>query len=275
MPALDAFVSVAASLPAMPEVAQKLIRSFDRDDLSLRELSDLVARDNTLAAKVLRSANSARYSPARQVASLSDAAATLGLQALRDLTLASCLSGTLPALPGFDRIKFWRGTLAVASYATVTAKALGVDEDGAYVSGLMLRTGQVLMAMVDPVAFQQVAGLKERVDGRFAAELAAFHLTHAHVTSELARRWKFPEDMVLAFAAATDPLANRPFNRMGAALRLASVIADAREQGLPVDQALVDSQADLVAHLNLDLPWLLQRLPDHLLATAGVDALLH
>ena len=60
-----------------------------------------------------------------------------------------------------------------------------------------------------------------------------------------------------------------------AALRLASVIADAREQGLPVDQALVDSQADLVAHLNLDLPWLLQRLPDHLLATAGVDALLH
>ena len=86
--------------------------------------------------------------------------------------VASCLTGTLPSLPGFDRLKFWRGTLAVATYATVTAKALGVDEDGAYVSGLMLRTGQVLMAMVDPVAFQQVAGLKERVDGRFAGTRA-------------------------------------------------------------------------------------------------------
>ena len=71
MPALDAFVSVAASLPAMPEVAQKLIRSFDRDDLSLRELSDLVARDNTLAAKVLRSANSAPWRTCQRGASAS------------------------------------------------------------------------------------------------------------------------------------------------------------------------------------------------------------
>lgn len=275
MPTLETFVRVAASLPAMPEVAHKLIRSFDRDDLSLRELSELVERDNTLAAKVLRTANSARYSPSHQVTNLSDAAATLGLNHLRDLTMASCLTGTLPTIPGFDRLAFWRGTLAVATYATTLARALDVDEESAYVAGLMLRTGQMLMAVGDPVAFRQVAGLTPRVDGRFAAEQMAFGLTHATVTAELARRWHFPTPLVTAFAAAGAPLEAHPFCRAAAALRLASVVADARDMGLTARQGLQEAQPELLDHLRLDLDWLDAHLPDHSLATAGVDALLH
>jgi c-di-GMP-related signal transduction protein len=83
MPAIAPFVERATALPAMPEVSHKLLQSFDRDDLSLTELAALVGRDQALSAKVLRLANSARYSPARSVASLPDAAAALGLRTLR------------------------------------------------------------------------------------------------------------------------------------------------------------------------------------------------
>ena len=274
MPNLEPFVRAATSLPAMPEVAHELLRSFDRDNLSLNQLADLVARDNALAAKVLRSANSARYSPGYPVESLSDAAATLGMCAMRDLTMASCLTGALPPVAGFDRIKFWRGTLGVATYATAIAKAIGVNEEPAYVAGLMLRTGQILMAMVNPTAFKTVTKAPPWVDGRFSAELAAFGVAHGTVTAALARCWKFPPALVAAFAAADAPTASTPINSMGATLRLASVVNDCRELGLPVAQGLLDTQGDLAAVLNLDVAALEVRLPDHQIATAGADTLI-
>ncbi len=274
MPTLDSYVRAATTLPAMPEVAHKLLRSFDRDDLSLNQLADLVGRDNALTAKVLRTANSARYSPSRQIESLGDAAATLGMRVMRDLTMASCLSGSLPQIPGFDRLKFWRGTLAVATYATVIAKSVGVNAEPAYVAGLMLRTGQLLMAIVDPNAFKTVNTAPPWVDGRFAAERAALGVTHSAVTAELAKCWKFPTALVSAFAATEDPMASKPFDAMGAALRLASVATDCRDLGLPVEQGLMDTHSKLIAYLRLDVAMLESHLPDHQTATSGADDLM-
>jgi HD-like signal output (HDOD) protein len=274
MPELDAYTDAAARLPAMPEVAHTLLKSFDQDDLSLLQLAELVGKDQALAAKVLRTANSARYAPPKTIANLRDAASVLGLSTMRDLTLASCLTGSLPECPGFDRLHFWRGTLALATYASTLAKALSVDEETAYVAGLTLRTGQMLMALVDPVAFRQVQGLSRTVDQRFAQEVTAFGLSHPVVTAALAQRWRFPPSLVASFAAAANPLAARPFDRRGAVLRLASVVTDSRELGLPVREQLLQVQGDLVTHLGLDLDWLDGHLCDHALATAGADTLL-
>jgi hypothetical protein len=138
----------------------------------------------------------------------------------------------------------------------------------------MLRTGQVLMALGDPVAFQQVNGQTPRPDARFAAEATAFGLMHNQVTAALARRWQFPTALVTAFDAAGDPLGVRPFDRMGATLRLASVIADCRQMGVPEIDGLLDTQGELVGRVNLDLPWMQAHLCSHELATAGVDTLL-
>lgn len=274
MPNLDAFADAAAKLPAMPEVALTLLKSFDRDDLSLPQLAELVGKDQVLAAKVLRTANSARYAPPKTIANLRDAASVLGLGAMRDLTLASCLTGSLPECPGFDRLNFWRGTLALATYASTLAKALSVDEETAYVAGLMLRTGQVLMAVVDPVAFRHVQGLTGSVDQRMAQEELAFGVSHPVVTAALARRWRFPGSLVDSFAAAASPLAARPFDRRGAVLRLASVVTDCRELGQPWRDGLLAAQGELVAHLGLDLDWLESHLCDHALACSGADTLL-
>ena len=45
---------VANQLPALPEVAHRLLDCFRREDVSLVELSELIARDSALAARVLR-----------------------------------------------------------------------------------------------------------------------------------------------------------------------------------------------------------------------------
>ncbi len=270
---LTPFIQRASALPAMPEVAQKLLRSFERDDLSLPELAGMIGRDQSLAAKVLRLANSARYSPARTVATLPEAAASLGLRSLRDLTLSACMAGAFPVVPMFDRLEFWRGSLAVAAYAQPLARALGLDEDTAYLGGLMLRTGRILMLLENApdtlLAERQAVDLDTLID----YEMAQMSCCHPQITAALARHWRFPESLVSAFAAAAEPMAARPFCRLGAALRLASVVADCRERGEPVDYGLRATHPALIAHLQLDLDWLDRHLPDHRLATAGVEDL--
>jgi HD-like signal output (HDOD) protein len=272
---ISPFVARASALPAMPEVAARLLRSFDRDDLTLPALAELVGRDQALSAKVLRLANSARYSPSHAVSSLRDAAALLGLRAMRDLTLSACMVAAFPTPRMFDRLEFWRGTLAVAAYAQPLARGLGVDEDTAYLGGLMLRTGQLLMLMVDPENTLLSQRHAVELDSQIGFENVLMGCSHPEVTAALARHWQFPRVLVEAFAAAADPLAAHPFCRLGAALRLASVVADCRERGEPVAYGLQLVQPALVAHLQLDIPWLEAHLPDHRLATAGAEDLLH
>ena len=81
--------------------------------------------------------------------------------------------------------------------------------------------------------------------------------------------------MVDGLQAAADPTAARPFSKLGAVLRIASVLADAGDRGLPPVATLVEAQADLVAHLHLDLDWLGQHLQPYALLSAGVDPMLH
>ena len=195
----DRFVQQACALPAMPEVANKLLRSFDRDDLSLNELAGLIGRDQTLSARVLRLANSARYSPSRSVTSLNEAAMTLGTRTLRDLALSACMVGMFPSIPGFDRLAFWRTTLATAAYAQPLARFLEEDEDAAYLGGLMLRTGQLLMLMVDPDMTQRIGRLSLEIDSRISFENSLLGCSHPEITAELARHWRFPNTLVTAF----------------------------------------------------------------------------
>ena len=275
MPEIQRFFANTAALPSMPEVAHRLLRSFEKEDLAMGELADLIGQDQGLSVKLLRLANSARYSPRQAIATLKDAANSIGLQTLRDLALAACVAGSFPKTTGFDRLRFWRQCLATAGHARVLAQACDLDPDTAYLAGMLLRTGELLMLMTEPAALALAESRAKLPDSLMDHERAVMNCTHAEVTAELARRWRFPQALVDGLHAAGDPMAARPFSKLGAVLRMASVLADAGDQGLPPVATLMETQADLVNHLHLDLDWLAAHLQPYELLCSGVDQMLH
>jgi HD-like signal output (HDOD) protein len=255
-PAASRFFPATLVLPSMPEVASQLMRSFGDDKLSLNTLSDLISKDASLSAKVLRLANSARYSPSHNIATLRDAAAALGTSTLRNLVMAACMSGVFPTVPGLDRRRFWRHTIATASFATLLARAEQIDTEVAYLAGLTLRSGQLLMLQVVPEAVAEAESHVTEPGVRFDWEMNRFGVTHNEVTAELARRWHFPQLLVEGFHWASEPLNARPFSLLAAVLHMSQVLADAIElEVAPVD-ALKQVDEDLVEHEHLDLDWL-------------------
>jgi HD-like signal output (HDOD) protein len=271
MSRIDRFFAQASHLPALPEVAQRLLDCFRREDVSLVELSELIARDSALAARVLRLANSARYGSRRRVAHLPDAAALIGLNGLRGLALAASLVDVFPRPRGFDRQRFWRQNLATAGNARALALLLDHDASLAEVAGLLLRSGQVLMLMAEPGQVALVESLAGPPDSVFALEREHFGCTHAEVSAELAARWHLPLELVDALYTAGNPMAAEPFSPLGGVLRLASVLADAGEDGLDRVQAAQVAQGGLMARLQLAPELLSVRLPSHDALTAVVQ----
>lgn len=266
------------ALPTMPEVAAKLLRSFDDDNISLGQIAGLIEKDSTLAAKVLRLANTAHYSPSHQIASVTDAAHALGLATLRNLSMAACLSGAFPVVKGLDRTVFWRHSVATANYARVLARMLALDAaqaDTAYLAGLMLRTGQLLMAMDEPHLVAEVEAHAAEPGSRFSLEEHRFGCSHAEVTASLASHWHFPAALVEAFKDANRPLEVRPFSRIAAVLHLAEVLADAAEHRDEPVPALLLASPELVAHLHLDLEQLAAKIAAIGDPAAEVALLLH
>jgi HD-like signal output (HDOD) protein len=266
------------ALPTMPEVASRLLKSFDDDNVGLAQVAALIEKDSTLAAKVLRLANTAHYSPSHQVSTVVDAAHALGLDTLRNLTLAACLSGAFPHVQGLDRATFWRHSVATANYARILSRMLGVDAstaDAAYLAGLMLRTGQLLMAMDEPHLVADVEAHATEPGSRFSLEEHRFGCTHADVTASLASHWHFPKPLVEAFKDANTPLEIRPFSLIAAVLHLAEVLADAAEHHDDPVSALQAAVPELVEHLHLDLEMLAARLASAGDPAAEVAQLLH
>ena len=253
---VDRFFPADLVLPTMPEVATKLLRTFGDENADIGTMVALIGKDAALAAKVLRLANSARYCPAKTVTHLRDAAAVLGTTTLRNLAMAACVTGAFPSTQGLDRKRFWRHGIASAHYGVLLARAMNLDTETAYLAGLMMRSGQLLMAMQAAAEVVEVETHVTEAGSRFGWESPRFECAHSDVTAELARRWKFPPALVQAFAAAADPMAAQPFSALGAALHMAEVLADAMDLELSPREALESAVPELVAHLRLDLDWL-------------------
>jgi len=247
-------------LPTISEVAHALIATLDDDDVSTKAIAAIIGRDPALTAKLLRLANSARFGASRGVASLEEAITLTGIAQLRTLALAACFADAFPQLPGLDSKEFWQSSTACAGYARWLAKGAGVDGNEAWLAGMILRLGELLIYQVEPTAFAEIEELPHLPGARWEREQRLLGLSEGQITAELARRWNFPERIVTALARASAPDEAPPFCRLASVVHLASLLADTPEDDPAVLETLPEN---IVAALGLDVDWLSERFPAH------------
>lgn len=255
---LDSFFE-SVKLPSMSEVAHALIQTLNDDDVSVGQVRDLIAQDPALSAKLLRLANSAQFGLPRGVGTLDDAISMVGMAKVRTLALGACLSESFPSLPDLDRKEFWRTSMACAGYAQWLATRLGIDGQLAWLTGMMLRLGELLIAQADPATLHEIEKLPHLPGVRWQREQRLLGFTEGQITAELARRWNFPMQMVQALQRSADPITEQAFSRLGAVVHLAGLLAETDHAG---PAAVEDLPKDVIAALMLDMDWMRSKLPD-------------
>lgn len=257
MPSLDAFFA-QVQLPTMNEVAQSLVRTLNDDKATVDHVARIISDDPALTAKLLRLANSAQFGLPRGVATLDEAIQMVGMEKVRTLCLGACLNASFPPVPGLDRTQFWQSCTACAGYAQWLAIPLGIDGQMAWLTGLMLRLGELLIAQAHPQALGEIERLPHAPGVRWEREVRLVGFSESEITAELARRWNFPMQMVQALHRAADPVVEQAFSRLGAVLHLAGLIADTPEP----DASIIDTlPVEVLDALKLDIERLRQTFP--------------
>ena len=246
------------TLPTMPEVAHDLIRSLNEEDVPISHLREAIARDPALAVHLLRLANSAHYGAREKVGTLDDAIARVGTAQVSALALASMFNDAFPVTPGLDRQAFWRESQERGGMAQWLASGIGSDSQQAWLTGFMVRVGELLMGMKSPNSVFEFERQPSYPGARWEREVSLLGFTEGQVSAQLARAWNFPETMVQALDAAANPLEAQPFSRLGAVLHVAELLAAAPTPSL---EAVDELPADVLTALDVDADWMRNRLP--------------
>jgi len=177
-------------LPVLPAVAVELLASMNDDDSDARSLAASVQRDPSLAAHVLRVANSARFAPKEPIVSLTQAIGRLGLSTLREIVVSVAVKGSTFDVKGHEAYveRLWRHALLSGRLAQEIARARRANVEAAFLCGLLHDIGR-------PVALQGLVDLcKEAgVSPSEAALLQMIEGVHEEFGALLIERWKLPE----------------------------------------------------------------------------------
>ena len=199
-----------AELPPMPSSIQEVISACDDQDMTVGQLSQVVLRDQSLTANILKLANSSFYGHARRVTTVTEAVVMLGFSAIKSLAISShtarLLSGSLPGY-GLQQGELWRHSISVA----FTARRLAVEVqlapvEEAFVAGLLLDIGKTILSSYMENAFDEVTRISQERRVPFhevEAELLGFD--HAELGAQIASSWSFPPG-----AGGGDPLPPLP-----------------------------------------------------------------
>lgn len=233
---INALFDDIQKIPSVPEVVRELIESLNNPNANLSELGKKVSQDQVISLKVLRMVNSPMYGLAQKCNTIEDSVVLLGTAKLKTLVVASGLVGAIDDIEGVDMKAFWTESFQVASYAKWIAPKVGAHPDVAFTAGLIHNIGSLLIAMARPKIAAEIAEYVKGGKPRDKVEINLLGFTHGDVSAELARRWKFPEDLISAVEGQLTPLAFEPLSREAAALHLASCVSEgkAKETPLPV-----------------------------------------
>lgn len=182
-------------LPSMPVVVMELLNSFEQPDISMALLAEKVSRDQALAAKTLRLANSSFYGLQHKVNTIQQAVAVLGFDSVRTLTTAAAVIGNFSASrhASFDFNTFWRHSIGTALCAKKMAQALKLNQDYAFISGLLHDIGKLVLVTRFPEQYQEAMTYRAAGDGyMLEAERKVLGLDHMMAGQALAEYWKFP-----------------------------------------------------------------------------------
>ena len=248
-------------LPSPPGTAIRVLELCRRDDVDLKDITDVLKTDPVLSGRLLRYANSSLVAPARKITSIEQAVGLLGVRAVQLTALGFALAPDAdPTCPGFDLQHFWRDSTLVAATARILADQAAmqrlagkVPRDEAFTAGLLAALGQLALAYGIPDDYAQVA-VPNRED-RFAlaeAERNTLGCDYAFFGAEVATLWELPELLcdAIRFQLAPDK-APSPATALASVVHAATILLPVLASEQPPEPARQRARALIENQLKL------------------------
>jgi len=196
---IDAIILGIEKVPTLPIISQKIMEITGDENASFKKLVGIVEKDQTLAVKILKVANSAFYGLLSRVTSLEHALVVLGTNQVKSIVLGSSVHKFFSDDKGspFDRTRFWKHAIICSQVAQLLGKHFKVGKDDSlFLAGLIHDVGKVVLDQFFHEEFLEIMDHVSSTRTTFSeAENRILGTTHYQIAAKLLKQWKFP-DMV-------------------------------------------------------------------------------
>ena len=204
---LRAEIVNARDVPTIPVLLLRILRVIEGERASAKDLVELMQRDQALAGRVLRLANSGFFACSREVSTLSRAVMLLGFSTVKNLALGIKIWETLSQRGGPGMAALWEHSALVGAAARVIApRTRAADPEEVFTAGLLHDIGRVILRIRFAAVYDRVAV----IDGDtplVVREREAFGVDHAQAGGWLGEAWSLPPSIVEAARTHHDELA--------------------------------------------------------------------
>jgi putative nucleotidyltransferase with HDIG domain len=191
---VDRVVKQIEHLPTLPQVVMKVVALAESPSVTALELSK--AMDQSLAAKVLKVANSAFYGARgpKVVSSLQHAIVRIGFDTVKEIILTTSMFHTFHDTRDVKALQpLWCHSMECALIGKRLAWIFRFEPmDEAYLAGLTHDLGKLVIQQYFPEQYLEIESKKNAGIEEMDAETEVMEITHAGIGGKIAQRWGFP-----------------------------------------------------------------------------------
>ncbi|MBC7076264.1 MAG: HDOD domain-containing protein [Syntrophomonadaceae bacterium] len=254
---MESIVEAVNDLPALPDVVVEIMELTENPDSTAQDINNVLNRDQSLTAKVLKLANSAFYGFPRRISTVTDATVLLGFKTIRGIIMAAAVSGFLnQEVEGYalGYGELWRHSQCAAMTARLIAKKAKVGTpDLAYTAALLHDIGKVILNEYMEEAYHEVVEEVDKNNISFLeAEDKILGFNHTVVGAKVAEKWNLPAELVEAIALHHNPEKAQVNKKLTSIVHLADAICVMMGIGVGVDGMSYPLSEEAVQLIGLD-----------------------
>ncbi|MCK8602368.1 HDOD domain-containing protein [Desulfoferrobacter suflitae] len=200
-------IQTTGDLPSLPPIANLVLEKLSDPEVTAKQLHDIISKDQALAARIIKIANSTFYGCSRSISRISDAVVIIGYKTLRSMLITTVMQDMLKNFGLLEKL-LWEHSLGCAFGSRVIAVAVKFSKtEEAFLSGLLHDVGKVVLNQRIP---EHMLVITKQVfnNGELRAldlERRELGFTHAQVGQLIGRKWNFAEEIEEAIGCHHEP----------------------------------------------------------------------
>jgi len=233
---IESQLALCPSLPSLSSINKALQGLLGAEQRFSAQISEIIRRDPSLTARLLRLVNSVYYGLTTPVNSIEEAVFYLGVRQIRQLTMVT------PIIEDFQRLtrqcsfpwrEFWQHSIGAAILTREVISTVQTPNDESdYVAGLVHDVGKIVMAWSFPDHFTEIH--RQALHGTTdlsQIEMEILGMDHSELGALYLERHRLPELMVKAARFHHKPEQADRYSQVIASVQIADLLLRAQKIG--------------------------------------------
>ncbi len=263
---MDNLIKKIEQIPTIPMVSQRIMEIAGDEEAPFKDFVRIIEKDQALAAKILRVANSAFYGFLSSVSSLEHALVILGINEVKSIVLGCSVYNFFShgQNDAFDRTRFWKHAIICSQVAKLLGAHFNTrNGDSLFLAGLIHDIGKVVLDQYFHEDFVQIIEHISLTKTTFSkAEKKILGTTHDQIAAKLLKQWRFPDEVIMQILYHHAPWHDKNYGTNTIIIYLANVLTKLaghpchpEEKQIDLHEFANSSEVDFIIKSGFDLDY--------------------